>query len=323
VISGAVALAGPPQQRQQRVSAPSPRAAAAIWRDTGPVERLDFAGGPGGRRSAPKPPFKFVEEDDDGTNPKIKVTDAAGRSWGVKWGEEVHAEVFAARVAWAAGYIVEPSYFVKSGKIEGVAGLSRAKKYVGPDGSFTNARFELKAGGITKLKDRESWHWDNNPFTGTKELKGLKIVLMLVSNWDSKDQRDGGRGSNTAIFEEEKTGNRDYVFGDWGGTMGKWGGLLGRSKWDCKGFAKQSGDFIKGVSNGVVEFGYSGQRTDSVREGITTADVRWIWQRLGRISDEQLRDGLEACGATPEEVSCYVSAMRARLDRLKAVAETR
>ena len=305
-----------PRTASARASSP----AASIWQDVGPVEQLDFFGGPGGREGAPKPPFTFVEEDSGGTNPKIKVKDAAGRQWGVKWGSEVHAEVFAARFAWAAGYYVEPSYFVASGKVEGVTGLDRAKKFVKPDGSFTEARFELKIGGITKLKDKESWHWESNPFAGSKELKGLKIVLMLVSNWDSKDQCDAGRGSNTAIHKNDATGEVHYIFGDWGGSMGKWGGVFGRSKWDCKGFSGQSKDFVKGVSGTVVEWGYSGQRTDSVTSGITVADVKWIMERLGKISDRQIQDALEASGATASESSCYASAMRTRLERLKAVA---
>ena len=308
-----------PRSASARAGSPS----TSVWYDSGQVEQLDFFGGPGGRDGAPKPPFTFVEEDSGGTNPKIKVKDAAGRSWGVKWGSEVHAEVFAARFAWAAGYYVEPSYYVASGKVEGVTGLSRAKKYVKPDGSFTEARFELKGGGVTKLKDKESWNWDSNPFTGSKELDGLKIVLMLVSNWDSKDQRDAGRGSNTAIHKNDATGEVHYIFGDWGGSMGKWGGVFGRSKWDCKGFSGQTKDFVKGVSGTVVEFGYSGQRTDSVNSGITVSDVKWIMERLGRISDAQINDALDAAGASPSEKSCYASAMRMRLDRLKAVANGR
>ena len=104
---------------------------------------------------------------------------------------------------------------------------------------------------------------------------------------------------------------------------GSHGGVFGRSKWDCKGFAGQSKDFIKGVSGTLVEFGYSGQRTDSIVNGITVSDVKWINARLGQISDRQIQDALEACGATASESSCYASAMRARLDRLKAVANGR
>jgi hypothetical protein len=288
-----------------------------LWKDPGDVSRLDFVYGSAGRARAPKPPFTFVEEDLDGSNPKLKIKDANGVSWGVKFGSEVNAEVFASRIAWAAGYFVEPAFFVKSGKIQGVTGLGRAKRFVGSDGSFQDARFELKEKGYTKFKDEQSWRWDTNPFAGTKELAGLKLVLLLTSNWDSKDQRDTGRGSNTAIWQAAD-GDQWYVFSDWGGSMGKWGGVMSREKWDCKGYSAQTPKFIKGVRNGTVEFGYSGQRRD-VTEGIKVSDVQWLMGYLGRLSDEQIRAGLEASGATPDEVSCFTAAFRDRLDQLKSV----
>ena len=49
--------------------------------------------------------------------------------------------------------------------------------------------------------DEHSWAWNENPFVESHELNGLKILLMLLSNWDNKDVRDIARGSNTAIFE--------------------------------------------------------------------------------------------------------------------------
>lgn len=324
VLSCAVTLAAAPvpgrgAQNEQARSNTAP----SIWQDPGVVEELDFAAGPGGLEKAPQPPFTFIEEDTDGSNPKIKVRDAAGRTWGVKWGSEVHAEVFASRIAWAAGYYVEPNYFVKAGKVEGVGQLHRAKKAVGSDGSFTAARFELKEKGIDKLQDKESWRWDRNPFVGKKELNGLKIVLMLTSNWDSKDQRDVGRGSNTAIFKAKKTGETRYVVTDWGGSMGKWGSYISREKWDCKEFAEQNKKFITGVKGGSVEFGYSGQHTDDVRKGISARDVAWVVGYLSRISDSQLRAGLEASGATEQEVSCFTSALRDRINQLKSAAAGR
>lgn len=287
-----------------------------IWRDPGRVEQLDFEYGPGGIGNVPKPPFTFVEEDLGGSNPKIEVRDAAGRKWGVKWGTEVNAEVFASRIAWAAGYFVEPSYYVASGKVSGATGLTKAKKYVATDGSFTDARFELKLKGIEKLKGEMGWQWIKNPFVGTKELNGLKVVMMLVSNWDSKDQRDAGRGSNTAIFKN-KEGEDWYVVTDWGGSMGKWGGVLAREKWDCKGYADQTQKFITKAGGGNVEFGYSGQHTDSIRDNIRVSDVRWLMTYLGRISDSQIRAGLKASGATTDEVECFTRAIRQRLDSLK------
>jgi hypothetical protein len=294
--------------------------APSIWRDPGRVESLDFANGPGGYENVPRPPFTFKEEDKDGTNPKVNILDADGRMWGVKWGSEVHSEVFASRIAWAAGYYVEPTYFIKSGKILGVNRVERARKYIKSDGSFTDARFELKEEGIKKLTGKGSWRFDQNPFVGTKELNGLKIVLMLTSNWDSKDQRDEGRGSNTGIFISRSTGEQRYFITDWGGTMGKWGSFFSREKWDCDGYSGQNSKFIKDVRKGYVEFGYSGQRTEDVRDGIKVSDVRWLLRYVGRISDNQLRAGLMASGATQEEVRCFVSSLRDRIQRLSEAA---
>lgn len=292
-----------------------------VWRDPGAVETLDFVGGPGGREQSPKPPFTFIEEDHTGSNPKVKVRDASGNKWSVKWGSEVNAEVFATRIAWAVGYFVEPSYFVASGQIEGVKKLGRAQKYVDSDGHFTNARFELKEKGVTKLEGRQSWRWDNNPLVGTREFNGLKIVMMLVSNFDNKDARDIGRGSNTAIFQYlvGDTVESRYLVTDWGGSMGKWGGYIGREKWDCKGYAQQTPEFIKGVKGGFIVWGWSGQHTKEGTEGITQSDVKWLLQYLGRISDEQIRAGLEASGATPEECDCFTKALRSRILQMKVL----
>src|SRR4029434_2361225 len=103
-------------------------------------------------------------------------------------------------MVWAVGHFVEPSYFVASGRIAGVRNLDRAKKYVRADGSFSDARFEKKDKTIKKLSDEESWAYDQNPFLGTKELNGLKIMVMLLSNWDSKDSHQADKSSNTKIF---------------------------------------------------------------------------------------------------------------------------
>ena len=291
---------------------------AVIWRNPGAVEKLDFVGGPGGRSRAPQPPFTFVEEDMGGSNPKMKVTDARGTHWAVKWGPEVKAETFATRLAWAAGYFVEPAYYVAHGKIRGATGLKRAKKELGPDGSFTDARFELRDKSMKMLKDK-GWTWSNNPFVGTRELNGLRIVMLLTSNWDNKDARDVDHGSNTGIFEFSDH-RLAYAVTDWGGSMGKWGGVVGREKWDCEGYVSQTPDFIKGVKNDMVEWGYKGARTTDATQGISVADVRWSLQYLGRIRDAQIRAGLQASGATPAEVNCFAPAIRNRINQLRSVA---
>jgi hypothetical protein len=296
--------------------------ATLIWADPGEVENLDFTGGPGGRDGEPKPPFTFIEESLSGSNPKVRVSDAHGAKWTVKFGSEVNAETFATRVAWAAGYFAEPSYFIPIGRVEKLGNLTRAKKYFKADGNFTNARFEARPGkGVKKLDGDQSWGWLRNPFVTAVELKGLKVIMMLTSNFDNKDVRDVKRGSNTAIFQvptESGLENR-YMVSDWGGSMGKWGGFIFREKWDCKGFRSQTKDFIKGVKGDIVEFGFSGQHTESFKNDIRVSDLKWLLQYVGRISDDQFRDGLRASGATPDEVECFTQSMRERINQMKRV----
>jgi hypothetical protein len=295
---------------------------AVLWRDPGPVERLDLAAGPGGPERAPRPPFKFIAEDLSASSPKVEVDDAAGVRWRIKWGQEVHSETFASRLAWAAGYFVEPTYFVKGGRIDGAQDLRRAAEYVAADGTFADASFERRDSDHTRLGGEQSWAWNDNPFVGTRELNGLKVVMMLVSNWDSKDIRDAGRDSNTGIFVVPSGGRVEYHYAvtDWGGTMGTWGGVLTRTKWDCEGFTSQTPRFVTGAPGGLVEFGYSGEHTDDIRGGVRAEDARWIMQYLGRLSDDQLRAGLEASGAAPEDAECFLSALRARLGQLRSVS---
>ncbi|MBO0858269.1 MAG: hypothetical protein J2P21_07375 [Chloracidobacterium sp.] len=320
-ISSAVAQ----KDSKQGKAAKAPKVGQpVIWSDPGAVEKLDFVGGIGGRGNAPKPPFTFIDESMSGSNPKVRVLDANGVKWVAKFGPEVNAETFATRLAWAAGYYVEPDYFLPNGKIEKVGSLTRARKFVRQDGSFTAARFERHHDkGVKKLEDEESWDWMKNPFIGTKELNGLKVIMMLVSNWDNKDVRDVSRGSNTAIYRT-KTGlgmEDRYLISDWGGSMGKWGGLITREKWDCNGFHVQTKDFVKGVKGDQVEFGYSGQHTAGFKDGIRVTDVKWVSQYLGRITDDQLRMGLQASGASSQEVACFTQSVRDRINQLLKVAK--
>ncbi|HEY8461239.1 MAG TPA: hypothetical protein VIM99_12710 [Blastocatellia bacterium] len=311
-------------QKKGKDKAPLKSGKPIIWTDPGAVEQLDFVYGVGGESGAPKPPFTFIEESLSGSNPKVRVKDANGVEWTAKFGTEVNAETFATRIAWAVGYFVEPAYFVPSGKIENLGPLTRAKKSIRPDGSFVDARFERRREkGVKKLDDEQSWSWIDNPFLGSKELHGLKVIMMLVSNWDNKDVRDVKRGSNTAIYQTPTEGGLEdrYMITDWGGSMGKWGGFISREKWDSDGFQSQTKDFVKGVKGDEVEFGYSGQHSSTFKGGIRVSDVQWLMQYLGRITDDQIRAGLRASGATPAEVESFTRSLRDRINQLKNVAK--
>lgn len=310
-----------------RLAGPRPLRAAVhrIWRDPGP-EPPDPRHGPGGPGSEPVAPFRFIEEHTGGSQPCLSVRDARGRIWRVKWGNEVRSETFAVRFAWACGYFAEVTYFVASGTIDGATGLTRTRACVNPEtGAFCDARFELEEQAARKLFEEHSWAWNDNPFVGTRELSGLKIVVMLLSNWDTKDRRDVARGSNTAIFEYKRSRWRRearYLLTDWGGSMGRWGGtIVTRGRWDVAGFEEQTPQFVAGVRDGCVVFGYAGQRTADVASGIPVEHARWFHSHAGRISEAFLIEALTVSGADEDEARRFARAIVERIRQLGTVQE--
>jgi hypothetical protein len=288
-----------------------------LWIDPGDVPSLDLRYGVGGRDSQPQPPFYFIEEDMSGTTPKINVRDDRGVIWNLKWGAEASASIFCTRLAWACGYVTEPEYFVALGQIEGVHGLTRAKSHVSRDGSFTAARFQLRSGRLKYLKDRR-WKWADNPFLNSQELQGLKLLTLLVSNMDAKNV-------NLGVFADGDAANERYLYAvtDWGGSLGKWGNPITRSIGDCKGFAAQTPQLVKGVKDGRLRWTFSGKHRTELTADILVTDVQWLLQYLGRVTDEQIRDGLSASGESPEDTECYATALRQRIVQLQnAVGES-
>ena len=295
---------------------------AAIWRDPGDVSSHDLARGPG---TPPAPPFRFVEEHDSGSQPCVSVHDAAGREWRVKWGPEVRTETFGTRLAWAVGFFSEQTHFIPAGVIQGARELRRAKANIDEHGRFTDARFELSEAGVAKHFDAHSWAWNDNPFVGTRQLNGLKILMMLVSNWDNKDVRDVARGSNTAIFEHrlpEGTLEARYLIIDWGAALGAWGNnVMQRGRWDAAAYAAQNAQFITGMDGDVVHWGYQGQRTTDLTYDITLEDVRWFHELARKLTGDQLRAGFIASGAGVKDADAFTAAILGRIEQMRAVTQ--
>jgi len=286
-----------------------PQREEVLWKDPGAIASLDFRYGIGGPENQPQPPFSFDNEDLSGTNPKVNVIDARGAKWNIKWGDEVRPSIFCTRLAWATGYVVDAEYFVAQGYIEGAHGLTRTRGRISKDGSFSDARFQLRPDSPQFLKD-DRWTWTDNPFLGTNELQGLKILTLLVSNMDAKNV-------NLGIFiDNGETGPR-YLYGviDWGSSLGRWGNIIRRSAGKCGGFADQTPEFVK-AENGKLRWGFSGKHRGTLAEDITITDVQWLLRYLGKITDEQLRTALEASGIQPPATDCYMQALRERIAQL-------
>jgi len=316
-IAGSLSAASPVGQKSPE---PPAEGLKLIWHAPPPMTASDWYWGPGGKEQAPVSPFQFLKEDLNGTSPKVKVQDARGATWTVKFGHEVHSDTFAPRVAYAAGYFVEPTYFVREGVIQAAHDLKRAKPFISRTGKFQYARFKKHDEDALGKAEDYGWSWRGNPFAGSHELNGLKVVMLLTSNWDGKDATD--KTSNTSVFFRKADTAYLYVFTDWGSTMGKWGGYFTRDKWDCSGYAGQTRKLVKGVKGDQVVWGFSGKHMQDLTQGIHVDDVRWIVPYLSRFTDDQISEGLAASGASPEQIKTFTRAVQERIHELEQISSS-
>ena len=263
----------------------------------------------------PQPPYTFVREDPSGTQPKLFVRDASGATWNVKFGPEVRTESFCWRIVRACGYFAEPSFFVAEGKIERFQPLGRPTPDVQPDGSFKAARFQFRDPAVKFVPDR-NWRWDRPPFAGTKELSGLKVLIMLFSNWDNKDSRVGKGGPNTGEFRRGR--ERIAAFTDWGSGMGRWGSEPGiNTNWNCADFTSQTPQFVLKIDEKQVVFGWKGAINDGFSTGIPPDHVAWLMDQLGKIPDEDIHTWLKLAGGSDADIECFGKAIRSRIEQLR------
>ena len=294
-----------------------------LWKEPPPSSSSAWTWGPGGQEMAPRPPFHFVKEKFGGTNPKVEVKDEGGKRWIVKFGSEAHTDTFQSRLVSSLGYAAEPTYFVEAGTILDVHDLKRAKHFIAKDGSFRIARFKMQDKKSEPDSSNEAWSWAENPFVGSRELGGLKILAMLTSNWDTKDSRNGS-GSNTGIIRGGAGGDSaaQYAVIDWGASFGRAGFLFKRNRWDWEGYRLETPNFVRMGSDGRLRWRYKGRHGDDIKAGVGVEDVRWILRYLSRISDDNLKTGLVASGASEPVAREYARLIGLRIVQLQNVAQS-
>jgi len=292
---------------------------SGLWHDPGNIASLDMTGGPGGKEHAPAGKFTFLKEDKKGTSPKFDVVDEQGVHWRAKLGEESKSETAATRLVWAAGYFTDEDYYLAELHVDKMGKLDRGRQFVSGDGVVRGVRLERKLKG--EKKDG-NWSWFKNPFVGTKELNGLRIMMALINNWDLKEV-------NNSIYEE-KSGGRRYVVSDLGASFGKTGNVVTRSK-SNPGDYNGTG-FIQKVTQKRVDFFLSSRplvlsvadvsnyarRThmQDIVKDIPVADAKWLGHLLEQLSEEQIRDCFRAAGYSPEEVEGYGAIVKERIKDL-------
>jgi hypothetical protein len=218
------------------------------------------------------------------------------------------------------GYAAEPIFYVDKGSIEGIRDLKRAKRFVSKDGSFRSARFKLHVKGSSEDDANETWAWNENPFVGSRELGGLKIIVMLMSNWDTKDARQGKGNSNTGIIHPDSKAR--YAVTDWGATFGKNGGFFSRNRWDWVSYRIQTEGFVKMSKDGTLKWRFDGRNRRDITGDVGVADVVWLNRYLSRITDEDLKTGFVASGASEAVAREYTRLMRDRIIQLQRVAQS-
>jgi hypothetical protein len=270
-----------------------------LWEQVSPGS-LDLYNGPGGVAMQPDVSrIEFIKEETQGHNKKFRIKDAKGQVWVAKLGREAQPETAAVRLLYGLGYKTEINYLVPELTIPG-------------KGTHKNVRLEARPENVERL---DEWKWKENPFVGSNELQGLKIMMVFLTNWDLLDlQNKVLRVDNNGTIEHH------FVVSDLGATFGKVGNnnlpfffRLGR-KTNDPGTWYEAG-FVSGVKDGLIDFDFKGKGR-SLMEDITVGQGRWLAVRLSQLTDQQLDDAFRAANYSPDEVKLLRQGVRERTAEL-------
>ena len=295
-----------------------------LWVDPVDIKTRNLFYGPGGKDHQPKgTKFTFVDEDMDGTNPKINVKAEDGVKWKIKLGAEVKPETAATRLVWAVGYFAQEDYFLPDVHVSGLpAHLHRGQKLVGAGGEMRNVRLKRHQ----KEEKVGNWHWHEDPFATSREWNGLRVLMSVINNWDLKDD-------NNAIYD--KGADRIYMVSDLGASFGTTGYNPNHevSKGNLRNY--EHSHFIAKTTSEYVDFSapsrpalfvffnprefFPRMKMRWIGKRIPRGDARWMGQLLARLSHEQIRDAFRAAGYTPQETDGFAKVVEHRIGLLTAL----
>lgn len=300
--------------------------APVLWREPGDIASKNLLDGSGGKEHAPTGVMTFLKEDEAGTNAKFDVKDENGVKWKLKLGAESKPEPVAARFVWAVGYFTPDDYYLPTVQVKGLPShVKRGQKWIDPDGTMHDVRLKRYADGEKKVG---VWEWRHNPFTDTRELNGLRVVMALINNWDLKD-------ANNAILRKkhsEQGAETVYLISDLGATFGTTNFEPNHEKAKGNLESYEKSKFIRNVDRGVVDFDnpkkpstivafnpkeYVGRMNlEWIGRNIPVADAKWMGSLLAKLTPEQIRDAFRAGGYAPEEVEAFAVVVESRIAEL-------
>ena len=305
LIFAALAFSGVAEGQKKSKASKSSAAieSGVLWRNVD-IDSQDLFHGTGGKSAAPDlDRVTFIREEKGGYSTKYRIRDGSNRVWVAKIGKEAQSETAAVRLLSALGYHTEIVYLVPRLTIPG-------------KGTFQNVRLEARPESIDRGKE---WKWSNNPFVGTNQLQGLKLMMAMFNNWDMKN-------SNNVILKSEK--GRFYVVSDLGATFGKMGissfpilRWIGRTRNEPNDYYN-SDRFVKKVENGRVKVAFNGKNNGELKN-ISVEQVRWLAGLLTQLSDRQIRDAFRSANYSPAEIDLLTSAFKGRIEQLDRAASYR
>ncbi len=292
-----------------------------LWREPRDIASRSLFYGRGGKAHAPHGSFTFLKEDLGGSNPKFDVRDDAGVKWKVKLGSEARPETVASRLVWAVGYFANEDYFVPELRVQDVSGrLHRGANLVSPAGIVRNVRLKRSSEDEKKIG---IWQWSSDPFTGTRELNGLRVLMAVINNWDLKDE-------NNAVYQvSSPRSSRVYMVSDLGASFGTTGlswtrdgsrgnlNAYAHSKWirqltpeyvDFNVPSRPALDHFPDIPELLMRLGLR-----EIGWHIPRSDAKWMGGLLGRLSAQQIRDAFRAAGYDTEQVEGFSRALEGRI----------
>lgn len=317
------------QAKKERKAEAANALPAVLWRDPGDIASLDLLNGLGGAKDAPDPhaDYAFVEEDMSGTSPKFYVKDTNGVKWLVKLGPEAKPETAATRLVWAMGYFTDEDYFLPQIHVQGLPKLRRKMFGASPKtGIVPNVRLKRQGEDVKKV---ENWEWFDNPFVGTRELNGLRVLMGLINDWDLKTE-------NNKVYVADQ--ERHFVVSDLGATFGKTGfapSHVPLVPHGTKGVLKdyEHARFIRATTDDMLTLQmhttapffircfdrkyfnrYKG--VQQIEQDIPIADAQWIGGLLARLTPQQIRDAFRTAGLQPEQVDAFAGVVEKRIAAL-------
>jgi len=274
----------------------TPDQTAELWR--APERTRDLFLGVGGARLAPDPSatYKVLEVKRAGFSMGLTVEGPGERKWSAKMPPEAPTEVVASRLLWGLGYHQPPIYYLGQWNADGA-----------PDPNpQLPARFRETKPDLHGLASEEIWSYYKNPFVGTKELNGLLVLQVMLGNSDLKDEQN----ALYTLTEKFEGASRWYVARDLGQSFGRTG-VLDAPRGDATVFEETP--FIKGMAGQYVRFDYRG-RHGVLFDRITVADVRWICEKLRRLTDTQWQDAFRAGGYAPETANRFIRRFKQKIE---------